>query len=101
MHHPQCVKSPDDNCVNCNPKCVNCEENEWSCSMVWECIGNRPVKWALGDNIGGKMVNCIAFINRLEDGRWQWTTRGINGYEPSRIEAMRAAEFMLNNRAIL
>jgi len=25
MHYPQCVKSPDDNCVNCNPKCVNCE----------------------------------------------------------------------------
>lgn len=68
MHHPQCVKSPDDNCVNCNPKCVNCETEVVKtcadCGHVYVyCYGTHDC------TLRGKIVNgtdtaCDSYIDK-------------------------------------
>lgn len=65
--------------------------------MTWECVGHNPTSWSLGFYRDGKIHDVTAHVHRRkEDGAWSWSAWNIRmigcGIEPSRIEAMRAAE---------
>lgn len=69
----------------------------------WECVGHNPTSWDLGFCRNGQMHNITAHVyRRKEDGAWSWSAWSMRvigcGVEPSREEAMRAAEKCLKEK---
>jgi len=60
--------------------------------MIWQCVGNKPVKWVFGDQIGDRMENCCAGCERMDNGNWSWWAHENSGMEPSRDLAIESAD---------
>jgi hypothetical protein len=62
--------------------------------MIWQCTHNTfPQLWELGKQVGDHMENVVATVSRLRSGGWHWELIfNCGGNEPSREEAMAAAE---------
>lgn len=63
--------------------------------LVWACVGYTPTYWGFGSlTKDGSMKNIKAFVSREKSGLWEWSIAFSYEYgrEPSKDEAMKAAE---------
>lgn len=60
--------------------------------LEWACVDHHPVRWVLGQRVGARIENAIAFVTRQSNGLWRWDTDAALGIEPSRELAMQEAQ---------
>lgn len=75
-------------------------------NLSWHCIGHNPTEWGLGEYYQDENIlrNIKARIQRLRSGKWSILIFGnthldylpINFIEPSRIEAMKEVEKIID-----